>query len=62
MGLDAGFPHSVLYDFFFWYYVEGIGGYHWVTDSFDDFSDLNPYVPEESIDVPPPNDHNRFWV
>ena len=62
MVLDYGLTQSVVYDFCFWYCVEGLGGYHEVNDAFDEVANLNPDVPEEGISGPPPNDHDRFWV
>ena len=62
MRLDFGLPQSSVYDFYLWYCVEGSGGYHEVTDDFDEVADLNPDVPEESIARPSTNDHDNLWV
>ena len=53
---------SVVYDFYLWYCVEGLGGYYEVTDTFDEVDDLNPDVLEEGIAGPFPNDHDGFQV
>ena len=42
--------------------VEGLGGYHEVTDDFTEVSDRNPYVPKETIAGTSPNDHYCFMV
>ena len=60
--LDSGFTRSVVYEFCFLYFVEGLDGYNEVTDAFDEVSDLNQDVPEEGIAEPSPNYHYRFWV
>ena len=52
MRLNSGLITRVSYDFCFWYYVEVLGGYHEVNDTFADVVDLNPDVPEEGIDGP----------
>ena len=62
MRLYSGLPWSVVYDFCLEYCAEGLNGYHEVTDTFDEVSDLNPDVPEERISGPFPNDNDRFWV
>ena len=46
MILDAGLLRSVVYDLCFCYCVEGLSGYHEVTASFDEVSELNSDVPE----------------
>ena len=57
MRLDFGLTRSVLYDFCFWYCIEGSSVHHEVTDGFTGVYDLNQYVPEEDIFGPSPNDH-----
>ena len=49
VGLDSGLTHIVVYDFCFWYCIEGSGEYHEVTDDFTEFSDLNIDIPEDFI-------------
>ena len=45
MILDAGLPWRGVYEFCFWYCVEGVGGYHGVTYDFAEVADLNTDVP-----------------
>ena len=52
MRLESGLYRSVVPEFFFWYFVKGLGGYHEVTDDFDEVSNLNTDVPEEGISGP----------
>ena len=56
--MDSGFTWSVVYDFLFWYCVEGSGGHHGVVDSCTKFAALNPDVTEEGIDGPSLDDHD----
>ena len=62
MVLDSGLPHSVLYEFFFCYCVEGSGGHHEVANDFTEFADLNLNVLEGGIAGPSPNDHDCLRV
>ena len=62
MGLDSGLIWSVIYDFCFGYCIEGSGGHHEAADAFIKIAYLNPYVPEEGISIPSPNDHDFFRV
>ena len=62
MILGTGLSWSIVYDFLFWDFAEGLSGYHEVNDDFAEVSDLNPYVPKERIARLPPNDHYFFWI
>ena len=62
MRLDTRFSRSVVHDLRFWGCVEGLGGYHEVTDAFTEFDDLNLDVTEDIISVPSPNGHNFLGI
>ena len=60
MRLDVRFSRSVLYDFFFWYFVSCLVVRHEFTDVFTEVAYLNPYVLKELISVTSPDDHDSF--
>ena len=57
-----GLPRILVYDFCFGYYVEGLGGYHEVTDVFSEVDGLNTDILEERVSGSSPNYRGRFWV
>ena len=62
MILGTGLSRSVVYDLLLWNYVEGLGGYHEVTDAFTEITDMNYFVPKELFSVPSSNDHYCFRI
>ena len=62
MKLDYRLTWSVVYDFYFGYFVEESDGHHEVADSLTEVAGLNLDVPEEGISGPLPNDNDCFWV
>lgn len=62
MRLYFGFSWSVVHDFCFWNYVEGLGVPHEVTDAFTGVTRINNCIPKELIVEISTNDHYLFYI
>ena len=62
MRFDSRVFHSVVYDFCFKNFVEGLDIHYEVTNYFTDVADVNPFVPKELIDGPSQKYQDSFQI
>ena len=60
--MDYGLSWSVVYDFCFCNFVEGLDVQHEVTDAFIEVTDLDTYVPKEHISGPSTNNQDPLRI
>ena len=52
----------MVYDFYFWYFAEGVVICHEGTDALAEVTDLDADIPQEIDACPSSHDHDCFWV
>ena len=52
----------VVDNFYFWYYVDGVIGFHEGTNALAEVTDLDADILQEGAAFPTSHDHDCFWV
>ena len=62
MWVYAIFTRCVVYNFYFWYFLEIVIVFHEGTDALAEVTDLDVDIPQEGAACPTSHDHGCLWV